>query len=164
MAFFHLQRRLKSYFLHNYLPSLLVVILSWVSFWIDMDAVPARISLGILTILTITTQSSGVNRNMPSVSLTKAIDVWMATCLVFVFAAFIEYSVVNVLSRKTKGGRRPKPREYRPSKMANTSFYDSVSPKLSELSQNSSSLLFCVLSVIFSGCAPLECSSSVGNL
>ena len=110
-AYFHLERRLKSYFLHNYLPSLLVVILSWVSFWIDLDAVPARISLGILTILTISTQSGAVNRNMPSVSLTKAIDVWMASCLVFVFAAFIEYSVVNVLSRKhrrMKARRIPK--------------------------------------------------------
>ena len=44
--------------------------------------------------------SVGVNRNMPSVSLTKAIDVWMVSCLVFVFAAFLEYSVVNVLARK----------------------------------------------------------------
>jgi len=44
--------------------------------------------------------SVGVNRNMPSVSLTKAIDVWMVSCLVFVFASFLEYSVVNVLARK----------------------------------------------------------------
>ncbi|KAK2150386.1 hypothetical protein LSH36_407g01041 [Paralvinella palmiformis] len=99
-AQFKLERRLKSYVLYIYLPSLLVVVLSWVSFWIDLQAVPARISLGILTILTITTQSVGVNRNMPSVSLTKAIDVWMVSCLVFVFASFLEYSVVNVLARK----------------------------------------------------------------
>ena len=55
-AQFKLERRLKSYVLYIYLPSLLVVVLSWVSFWIDLQAVPARISLGILTILTITTQ------------------------------------------------------------------------------------------------------------
>jgi len=34
-------------------------------------------------------------------SFTKAIDVWMATCLVFVFGSFIEYSVVNVLADPT---------------------------------------------------------------
>jgi hypothetical protein len=55
-AHFHLERRLRAYVLSTFLPSLLVVLLSWVSFWIDLDAVPARISLGILTILTITTQ------------------------------------------------------------------------------------------------------------
>jgi hypothetical protein len=126
-AFFHLERRLKSYFLHNYLPSLLVVILSWVSFWIDLDAVPARISLGILTILTISTQSGAVNRNMPSVSLTKAIDVWMASCLVFVFAAFIEYSVVNVLARKHRRLKRLKLAKRTASKPA--TLFDKVSIK-----------------------------------
>jgi len=80
---------------------MLVVLLSWVSFWIDLESVPARISLGILTMLTITTQSSGQGR-FPAVSFTKAIDVWMATCLVFVFGAFIEYSIVNVLARREK--------------------------------------------------------------
>ena len=80
---------------------MLVVLLSWVSFWIDLESVPARISLGILTMLTITTQSSGQGR-FPAVSFTKAIDVWMATCLVFVFGSFIEYSIVNVLARREK--------------------------------------------------------------
>ena len=32
-------------------------------------------------------------------------DVWMATCLVFVFAALIEFAVVNVLSQKVPGRR-----------------------------------------------------------
>jgi len=82
-----------------------VVLLSWVSFWIDLESVPARISLGILTMLTITTQSSVHMRGMPAVSFTKAIDVWMATCLVFVFGSFIEYSVVNVLARREKTRR-----------------------------------------------------------
>jgi len=100
-AYFHLERRLRAYILSTYLPSMLVVLLSWVSFWIDLESVPARISLGILTMLTITTQSSGQGR-FPAVSFTKAIDVWMATCLVFVFGAFIEYSIVNVLARREK--------------------------------------------------------------
>ena len=39
-----------------YIPSGLVVMLSWLSFYIDQVAVPARISLGLLTILTMTTQ------------------------------------------------------------------------------------------------------------
>jgi len=101
-AYIHLERRLRAYVLSTFLPSILIVLLSWVSFWIDLESVPARISLGILTMLTITTQSSVHLRNMPAVSFTKAIDVWMATCLVFVFGSFIEYSVVNVLARREK--------------------------------------------------------------
>jgi len=101
-AYFHLERRLQAYILTTYLPSFLVVLLSWLSFWIDPASTPARISLSILTILTITTQSSGLLASKPAGSFTRAIDVWMATCLIFVFGAFIEYSIVNMLARIKK--------------------------------------------------------------
>lgn len=90
-----LDRLYDYYLLQIYVPSILVVILSWVSFWISVDATPARISLGLLTVLAMTTQSSG----LPKVSYFKAIDVWMVSCLCFVFAALIEFAYVNVLSR-----------------------------------------------------------------
>ena len=44
---------------------MLVVVLSWVSFWIDLHAVPARISVGLLTVVTISTQASGINAKLP---------------------------------------------------------------------------------------------------
>ena len=46
-----------------------------------------------------TTQSSGARAELPRVSYIKAIDVWMATCLIFVVAALIEFAYVNVLAR-----------------------------------------------------------------
>jgi uncharacterized protein YqfA (UPF0365 family) len=58
-----------------YIPSVLIVLLSWVSFWLTIDAVPARISLGILTVLTMTTQRSAGTASLPRVSYVKAIDV-----------------------------------------------------------------------------------------
>lgn len=57
------------YLIQMYIPSLLIVILSWVSFWINMDAAPARVALGITTVLTMTTQSSGSRASLPKVSL-----------------------------------------------------------------------------------------------
>lgn len=83
-----------------YIPSMLIVMLSWISFWLNVNAVPGRISLGVLTVLTMTQQSSTVNATLPRVSYTKAIDIWMSMCLVFVFAALIEFAVANVLARK----------------------------------------------------------------
>ena len=56
------------YLIQMYIPSLLIVILSWVSFWINMDAAPARVALGITTVLTMTTQSSGSRASLPKVS------------------------------------------------------------------------------------------------
>lgn len=55
------------YLIQMYIPSLLTVILSWVSFWINMDAAPARVGLGITTVLTMTTQSSGSRASLPKV-------------------------------------------------------------------------------------------------
>ena len=81
-------------------PSVLIVILSWVSFWINVDASPARVSIGLLTVLTMTTMSGGARATLPRVSYIKAIDVWMIVSLVFVFASLIEYAVVNVIARR----------------------------------------------------------------
>ncbi|XP_041357667.1 glycine receptor subunit alpha-2-like [Gigantopelta aegis] len=99
-ANFFLSRNIGYYVVQMYIPSILIVTLSWISFWLTVNSVPGRISLGVLTVLTMTTQSSGVNASLPRVSYTKAIDVWMSTCLVFVFAALLEFAIVNVLSRK----------------------------------------------------------------
>ena len=64
-AEFHFDRKFEYYLLQTYFPSMLVVMLSWVSFWIDPAAVPARISLGLLTVLTMTTQTSVLNSRLP---------------------------------------------------------------------------------------------------
>uniref|UniRef100_A0A4W6CNA2 Glycine receptor, alpha 1 n=1 Tax=Lates calcarifer TaxID=8187 RepID=A0A4W6CNA2_LATCA len=101
-ARFHLERQMGYYLIQMYIPSLLIVILSWVSFWINMDAAPARVGLGITTVLTMTTQSSGSRASLPKVSYVKAIDIWMAVCLLFVFSALLEYAAVNFIARQHK--------------------------------------------------------------
>lgn len=48
---------------------------------------------------------------LPQVSYVKAIDIWMAVCLLFVFSALLEYAAVNFVSRQHKEllrFRRPK--------------------------------------------------------
>ncbi|KPP63818.1 glycine receptor, alpha 2 subunit,-like, partial [Scleropages formosus] len=110
---FHLERQMGYYLIQMYIPSLLIVILSWVSFWINMDAAPARVALGITTVLTMTTQSSGSRASLPKVSYVKAIDIWMAVCLLFVFAALLEYAGVNFVSRQQKEFLRLRRRQRR---------------------------------------------------
>ena len=97
---FYFKRDIGYCLIQLYVPSALTVILSWLSFWISTDAIPERVSIGMLTVLTITTQSSAANSNLPGVSYIKAIDIWMSTCLIFVFASLLESAIVRVCLRR----------------------------------------------------------------
>lgn len=113
---FRLQRNIGYFIFQTYLPSILIVMLSWVSFWINHEATSARVALGTLiisipffliiitmkcfcqgitTVLTMTTISTGVRSSLPRISYVKAIDVYLVMCFVFVFAALLEYAAVN---------------------------------------------------------------------
>ena len=49
----------------------MLIFVSWVSFWLDPEATPARVSLGVTTLLTMATTQSGINAQLPPVSYTK---------------------------------------------------------------------------------------------
>ncbi|XP_054721223.1 glycine receptor subunit alphaZ1-like [Uloborus diversus] len=100
IAEFHLQRSIGYHLVQSYLPTVLIVVISWVSFWLDVEAIPARITLGVTTLLTISSKSSGIQSSLPPVSYVKAIDVWMGACTTFVFTALLEFTFVNYLWRK----------------------------------------------------------------
>ncbi|XP_054667611.1 gamma-aminobutyric acid receptor subunit rho-3 isoform X1 [Grus americana] len=95
---FALRRHIFFFVLQSYFPAMLMVMLSWVSFWIDRRAVPARVSLGITTVLTMSTIMTGVSASMPQVSYIKAVDVYLWISFLFVFLSVIEYAAVNYLT------------------------------------------------------------------
>uniref|UniRef100_A0A0N4Z0B3 Gamma-aminobutyric acid receptor subunit beta n=1 Tax=Parastrongyloides trichosuri TaxID=131310 RepID=A0A0N4Z0B3_PARTI len=105
---FFLKRSIGYFIFQTYLPCILIVMLSWVSFWINHEATSARVALGITTVLNMTTISTGVRQSLPRISYIKSIDVYLVTCFVFVFAALLEYAMVNYSywGRKVKNGER----------------------------------------------------------
>ena len=59
VAKFHLSRSIGFHMVQSYIPTMLIVIISWVSFWMEPDAVPGRITLGVTTLLTVSSKSAG---------------------------------------------------------------------------------------------------------
>ena len=43
------------YIIQVYVPSSLIVVMSWVSFYLDRSSAPARVGLGVTTVLTVNT-------------------------------------------------------------------------------------------------------------
>lgn len=106
--------------IQTFAPSTLVVMLSWFSFWLGLDAIPGRVTLLVTCMLTLVTMFTGLRADIPPVAYVKvialactrlpantdelslieteqALDLWMAGCMVFVFAALGEFVVVKVL-------------------------------------------------------------------
>lgn len=109
---FHLQRKLGYYLIQTYIPLIMVVVLSQVSFWINKESVPARTVAGITTVLTMTTLSISARQSLPKVSYATAMDWFIAVCFGFVAFALVEFAAVNYfatlqahrLKRKQKSG------------------------------------------------------------
>lgn len=94
------KREFSYYLILIYVPCSMLVIVSWVSFWIDPNSAAARVILGIISLMTMSRQMTSINASLPPVSYTKAVDVWTGACLTFVFCSLIEFSVVNYVSRQ----------------------------------------------------------------
>ncbi|XP_048370855.1 gamma-aminobutyric acid receptor subunit gamma-4 [Sphaerodactylus townsendi] len=109
---FDLSRRMGYFAIQTYIPCILTVVLSWVSFWIKRDSSPARTSLGITTVLTMTTLSTISRKHLPRVSYITAMDLFVSVCFIFVFAALIEYATLNYLvgNKKPAEHNNRKPR------------------------------------------------------
>ncbi|CAN9500269.1 unnamed protein product [Ophioblennius macclurei] len=97
-VYFDLSRRMGYFTIQTYIPCILTVVLSWVSFWIKKDATPARTALGITTVLTMTTLSTLARTSLPRVSYVTAMDLFVTVCFLFVFAALMEYATLNYYS------------------------------------------------------------------
>ncbi|XP_055951594.1 glycine receptor subunit alpha-2-like [Argiope bruennichi] len=132
---FTLKRRLGYYMFHTYIPTCLIVIMSWISFWIKPEAVPARVTLCVTSLLTLSTQHAQSQKSLPPVSYIKAIDIFMSSCTVFVFASLMEYALVNILlgegaEDSDEDGRRTQPQQVQVQPQHSPPLPNGTKPKL----------------------------------
>ncbi|XP_056638459.1 pH-sensitive chloride channel 2-like [Diorhabda sublineata] len=99
---FQLAREVGYYMMDYFLPSILLVCTSWVTFWLQADASPPRVVLGTSTMLTFITLNSGLGKTLPKVSYIKANEIWFLGCISFIFFSLAEFAFVNVIWRRKK--------------------------------------------------------------
>ncbi|KAI8499668.1 hypothetical protein Bbelb_227190 [Branchiostoma belcheri] len=87
------------YVLTAYLPSVVVVVTSYLQIWLspEQSTISGRVALGTMAVLSMVTQT-GKTVRMPWVERPRAIDIWMLGCLSFVTVALLETAVVNYIS------------------------------------------------------------------
>ncbi|XP_056358089.1 gamma-aminobutyric acid receptor subunit pi isoform X4 [Oenanthe melanoleuca] len=105
---FELRRNILYFILETYMPSTLLVMLSWVSFWITLDSVPARTCIGVTTVLSMTTLMIGSRSSLSKTNcFIKAIDVYLGICFSFIFGALVEYAVAHYSSSQKCAAKGP---------------------------------------------------------
>lgn len=98
----YFERSLGYYMYQIYVPAFLIVVISWVPFWLDQEDNHARVGLGVTTVLTMTTLTTSTNASLPKISYIKAIDIYLFMCFLMVFLSLIEYATVGFFESKSK--------------------------------------------------------------
>jgi hypothetical protein len=75
--------------------SVIFVLISYCSFWIDYKAVTARCSLAITTIVITINMTNGVSTLLPPIEYSVWIESYYTGCLIFVCITMLEYALVN---------------------------------------------------------------------
>lgn len=95
-----LTREVGYYIIDYFVPSMLIVMISWVSFWLQADQTPARTMLGCTTLLTFITLSLSQENNLSKVSYVTMSEVWFLVCTFFIFGSLMEFAFVNTIWRR----------------------------------------------------------------
>ena len=97
-----LVRSIGFYVSQVYIPAFLIVVISWVPFWLDRHDHHARVALGVTTVLTMTTLTTNTNSDFPKISHLKAIDIYLFVSFIMVFLSLIEYATVGYYESKSE--------------------------------------------------------------
>merc|ERR1719362_2595626 len=95
----HFTRDKWFYYTTVFVPGMILVTSSFVTFWIEYDATPARVMLGVTTMLNFFTTSNKFRSKLPVVSNLTAMNMWDFVCMFFIYASFLEFIAVNYLAR-----------------------------------------------------------------
>ncbi|XP_062619115.1 glutamate-gated chloride channel alpha-like [Saccostrea cucullata] len=97
---FEIERDFSQLILVIYVPSVFLVILGWMSMWIDKNQVAARTNLGVFCVLSIVTQLVGIFAIEKELKDVIAVDIWIAVCMFFTIKSLFVFILVHNMKRR----------------------------------------------------------------
>ena len=89
-----LDRHPVKHLLSYYFPSLIFVMVSWISFIIPPQVIPGRMTLLLTLLLVLMTMFGTIMWNQPPCKYPTSLDIWIIVCIVFVSAALFAYAAI----------------------------------------------------------------------
>jgi len=96
---FVLKRHMGYYILQVYIPSSMLVILSWVSFFIHREATADRVNIGAMTFLSLTTLSFDIRTYTAVVPYLTALDWFVIMSYSFLLASLLQFAFVHYFTK-----------------------------------------------------------------
>ncbi|CAF4299740.1 unnamed protein product [Rotaria socialis] len=100
---FVLKRHMGYYILQVYIPSSMLVMLSWVSFFIHREATADRVNIGVMTFLSLATLSFDIRNYTAAVSYLTALDWFVIMAYGFLLASLLQFAFVHYFTKFSYG-------------------------------------------------------------
>ena len=92
------------YLLKVFWPLIMMVILSWMAFWIDPKELNSQVNITVTIILTVIAFSFAIASNLPKVPYLTFIDAFILACYIFVFSTTLIVTRIHVLKCRSLEG------------------------------------------------------------
>ena len=89
-----IQRTIVSVLVGTIVPSLLIVAISFSSFWLGLDYLGDRINIGMICLLAVLAQFSQTRGNLPPTAYVTFMDYWMILCIFSIVFQLLQTSLV----------------------------------------------------------------------
>ncbi|XP_069973588.1 glycine receptor subunit alpha-1-like [Penaeus vannamei] len=92
-----LSRRYHGHIFTLFVPSVLIVAVSWASFFWPAKVIPARTGLSVTSLLTIVSMYASARSSSPNTDYVKAVDVWFFACIFSNVLVLFQFGTVITL-------------------------------------------------------------------
>lgn len=101
------QRSIEYYIIQIYTPCNMIVIMAWISFFLNKNASNVRLVMCIAGLLSLIVEIQCINSYVPKTSYTKALDIYTGISMMLVFLAVVEFAVISNSENFKNSGKVP---------------------------------------------------------